>query len=238
MTMPNYEISKYNDHFPTYKLVEHDTDSWFIIVPERGGIMISLGIQGQELLYLDRDSFINKAANVRGGNPILFPICGPLNDGKYTWKDQAYSMKNHGIARNAAWEVVDTCSQDEASITLRLSSNDLTKHMFPFDFEIIFKYTLKDGELSINQTYTNASTQDMPFYAGFHPYFLTDTKQIAYDTDASTYFDYNDGRVKPYQDSIDLSESPESIVFLDALKPEISFSVNADTQIKLCYSEI
>jgi galactose mutarotase-like enzyme len=233
----NYQVSMFEDPFKTYRLIEHHTNSWFVVVPERGGIMISLGFQGKELMYLDRKTFIDKTENVRGGTPILFPICGPLNHGQYEWNQQTYAMKNHGFARTAVWEVVETSTQGEASITLKLTSNDESNKSFPFDFELLFKYSLKNGALTIEQTYKNRSSQDMPFYAGFHPYFLTDSKHLPYQTDAETYYDYNDDLIKSYQGSIDLFKLPESIVFLDAREPEISFPVNNNTRIHLRYGE-
>ena len=41
-----------------------------------GGIVTRFAAFGRELLYLDRKTFADPAANVRGGNPVLFPSPG------------------------------------------------------------------------------------------------------------------------------------------------------------------
>ena len=59
-------------------LTEAATDSRTVICPERGGILIQLTLQGKEIFYLQEETFADPTKNIRGGNPVLFPICGPL----------------------------------------------------------------------------------------------------------------------------------------------------------------
>lgn len=155
---------------------------------------------------------------------MLFPICGFLSDGKYEWKGLTYAMKNHGVARTHPWEVAQSSEDGRASLTLKLKSGASTLEAFPFEFELLFTYSLKDAQLHIEQQYKkNLSSEAMPMYAGFHPYFAADRKDIAYDTDAASYMDYNDHLVKPYQGRLDLSTMVESANLLDARTRRISF---------------
>lgn len=234
-----YSVKKYEDKFEMYELKEESTNSWIKVCPERGAIITSFGAFGEEFFYLDEDTFYDVNANIRGGNPILFPICGQLEGGKYTLDGKTYNMKNHGVARINPWQVTGTGTENCASITLSLKSSEETKQSFPFDFELVFTYILKDGKLTIKQKYVNNSETAMPMYAGFHPYFKAEGKDIAYHIDAAKYLDYNDMQVKPYVGKIDLTNMVESAAFLDAKEYGLSFELpGLNRTIKLEYGEV
>lgn len=189
---------------------------------------------------MDKETFESPTANIRGGNPILFPICGQLENQSYEWNGHRYNMANHGVARTAVWEVVATSSEGEASITIRLQSNEDTLRVYPFAFELIFTYVLQDGQLHTRQQYRNLSeAAAMPFYAGFHPYFAIDSdKKIAYEIEATRYLDYNDNMEKPFNGVIDLEGLVESVCLLDVKKSEISFPVRQGALVRLTYDDI
>ncbi|PLT31880.1 aldose epimerase family protein [Peribacillus deserti] len=221
-----YQIKQYEDgEYKIYELTDMESDSWLKVAPERGGLIIGFGVDGEELLFLNKETFYNRDANVRGGIPILFPISGQLNNGQYEWGGQVYSMKNHGVARNYPWEVVRTSTDNGVSMTLKLSSNEDTKQSFPFDFELEFTYSLKGRTLTITQEYLNHSDDSMPIYAGFHPYFWTKQKDLHYTTDAQHYFDYNDLNTHSIAESIDLSDKKESLALIDSSNREIGFEL-------------
>ncbi|WP_028559436.1 aldose epimerase [Paenibacillus pinihumi] len=236
--MSNYAVHKLENTFTIYQLTEADTRSSVSICPERGAIAIQLALGGKELFYLDQATFIDPEANIRGGNPILFPICGQLTDGQYEWEGQTYAMKNHGVARTNPWEVVSTSTDSAASLTVLLRSDAATLVSYPFEFELEFTYILQGGKLRLEQKYRNLSGKPMPVYAGFHPYFATSNKELVYETDATAYLDYNDMEVKKIGHAIDLSGKVESLTLLDARKPEIAFSIAEDTRVKLSYSDV
>jgi len=213
-----------------------DEDSYIKVVPERGGIITEFGVNEAEILYLNRETLLDREANIRGGIPILFPISGQLHNGEYELNGNTYQMKNHGFARNMPWEVVDIATEGELSITLRLESNQETRKSYPFDFEVLFKYILKKNTLSIEQQYKNLSQEDMPFYAGFHPYFKTSQKTLSLGSDAKTYLDYNDNLEKAYTGIIDLSDKKESLMLLDCIEPKVDFKLEeANKKITLEY---
>lgn len=234
----NYAITPYVDGFPLYEMTDVATHSRVVFCPERGAIVIHCQLHGQELLYLDRETFLNPQANIRGGIPILFPICGQLVGGQYEWSGAVYHMKNHGVARTKPWQVIETGTDDGAYATLSLRSDDETLASYPFAFELRFTYRLKDGKFTIEQQYSNGSDEPMPMVAGFHPYFAADVKQLAYETDAARLLDYNDNIEKAFGGAFDLQGLVESVALLDAHKPEIGFPLNGKGGfVRMSYSD-
>ncbi|WML49026.1 aldose epimerase [Neobacillus sp. PS3-34] len=221
--------------------------SWLKVVPERGGIITNLGLQGKELLFLNEATLHDKQKNIRGGIPILFPISGQLENGEYEWNGTTYKMKNHGFARDLPWQVKDIkTGSDEASITMKLESNSETLTSYPFQFTLIFKYILHNNKLTIEQEYQNHSKEEMPIYAGFHPYFKTTTKQLKIDTDATEYLDYNDMEFKKFSKVIDIDQKESYALktktgafqfFLDDIGSSINLTYNPDFPYVVLWSE-
>jgi galactose mutarotase-like enzyme len=228
-----FRVSEYTDHFKMYKLSNPDSNSYVTVCPERGGIITEYCAKGENILYLDKSTLDNLEANIRGGIPILFPICGQLANGEYELNGTTYQMRNHGLARINPWTVTNTdVDETSASITLTLSSTPEMKKSFPFSFELVFTYVLQGNSLCINQEYRNHSHVEMPIYAGFHPYFKTCTKNLHYETDATRYLNYNDMRTKAYTGSVNLDTLVESVAFLDAKQQKIAFRL-PDSQTKI-----
>lgn len=233
-----YEIRTYTDSYLIYELSEGATASKVSLCPERGGIMLGCQLHGRELLYLDRDTFLDPNANIRGGNPVLFPICGQLPEMTYTWEGRSYRMPNHGVARTNAWEAAAVDSDGQAAVTLALRSSPATKEAYPFDFELRFTYRLRDGVLAIEQDYRNLGETEMPMIAGFHPYFRCEPerKRFAFATDAKRYYDYNDREVKPFEGFVDLGRLKEAVALLDADAATIAFEPTDGVRVALSYS--
>lgn len=233
-----YAISRTTDPYELIDLIDLDTDSRVRICPERGGIVIGAELGGRQLLYLDPETFYDPEANIRGGIPVLFPICGQLRGGEYEWEGRTYRMRNHGVARNRPWETAETGSDaSSAWAALILRSTPETRESYPFDFELRFTYRLREGVLTIEQEYRNVSDRPMPMVAGFHPYFATAGKKLPYVSDATRYLDYNDGETKPFEGTVDLTERKESVALLDASRPEIAFPLSAEAMVRLTYSK-
>ncbi|MGD1704570.1 aldose epimerase [Dapis sp. BLCC M229] len=190
-----FAIALQQKKYKTYTLSDLAFNSSINVVPERGGIITSWCVKNQELLFLDAKRFENPELTVRGGIPILFPICGNLPNNKYKYNGNNYFLKQHGFARDLPWEVIGNSNKDRASITLVLTTNRLTRTFYPFDFKLTFTYQLKGNSLEIFQTYTNLSnTQRMPFSTGLHPYFLAPNKhQLHFNIPSMQYVDRNTG---------------------------------------------
>ncbi|RYG31162.1 MAG: aldose 1-epimerase family protein, partial [Chitinophagaceae bacterium] len=78
-------------------------------------------------------------------SPVLFPIVGTLKDNKYRYKNKEYHLPRHGFAREKHFSVSDQ-QKDECVFTLR--SDQESKLVFPFDFELRIKYSLVENALS------------------------------------------------------------------------------------------
>lgn len=183
-----YNIAIKNEEYLTYILKDLSSNSRLEIVPERGGIVTDWTIQGQKIFYLDKERFKNPQLTVRGGMPILFPICGNLPDNLFIYQGKNYSLKQHGFARDLSWQVVEQSIEDSATITLMLESDANTLKVYPFEFELKFTYQLRENKLIIAQSYHNKSEEKMPFSVGFHPYFFCgDKQQLKLDIPATEY---------------------------------------------------
>jgi len=205
---------KQSDRYQTYILTDTEAQARAEVVPERGGTIISWRIQGQDLLYLDAERFANPELSIRGGVPILFPICGNLPNNTYSYNGKSYHLKQHGFARDLPWEVQDRQTDDGAALTLALSSSEKTRAVYPFDFELVFTYRLRGNRLRIEQRFTNCSSRVMPFSAGLHPYFWSaDKQQLDFDIPAAHYRTREADTTQPFNGRFDF-ESEEIDVAL------------------------
>ena len=102
-----------------------------------------------------------------GRSPILFPACGGLWNGEYSYKGVSYNMPKHGFVRQMDWQLV---SQDSDSLILSVSSSDSTLLCFPFRFVLSVRYKLTDNSLRCEYSISNESVDDPMYYQiGGHP---------------------------------------------------------------------
>src|SRR4051812_25774874 len=97
-----------------------DGDARVTIVPERGAIATRFRVGARDVLYLDEATLVDPAKNVRGGVPILFPSPGKLANDRFARDGKSGTMKQHGFARDAAWDVAEK-SASRAALSLRSS---------------------------------------------------------------------------------------------------------------------
>lgn len=228
------------DPFKTYVLSNSETGASLEVVPERGGMVTRWQVNGQDVLYLDAERFANPALSVRGGIPILFPICGNLPDNTYTWEGQPYTLKQHGFARDLPWEVTDQVTQNQGSLTLRLTSNPQTRAVYPFEFELTFTYMLSDRALSTHQRYTNRSAVPMPFSAGFHPYFqVSDKTRLEFDIPATRFLDQITKTVHPFNGNFDFEQDEIDVAFIGVSRQTATVRDRSQAlQLRLDYSNL
>ena len=108
--------------------------------------------------------------NVWGSHaPNLFPIIGAMKDDSYFYNGKKYNMPKHGFARhNKDFEVI---SNSNSEVTFQLKSNDELRAIYPFEFEFLITYELKDNELLIHHTVKNTDSKTIYFSLGGHPAF-------------------------------------------------------------------
>lgn len=104
-----------------------------------------------------------------GHASVLFPICGRLFGGYYTYEGRQYFMGCHGFARKSVFGKV---SVKEDSITMVLTPNDEIRDMYPFKFTFEVTYKLSGRTVNQSMTVRNKSNTDELFFAdGGHPGF-------------------------------------------------------------------
>jgi galactose mutarotase-like enzyme len=222
--------------YKTYVLTDPIAQTRLEVIPERGGIVTRWQVRGQDLLYLDSDRLRDPALSVRGGIPILFPICSKLPDNTYTHQGKAYTLTQHGFARDLPWTVSEQRPED--GIALTLTSNDRTLAAYPFDFEVTFTYRLQGQELLIEQQYENRSAEPMPFSTGLHPYFaVADKNQLQFDIPAAELTDQINQTQHPFSGQFDFEQPEIDVAFRQVTRPYASVT-NADQRLTLSYDTI
>ena len=103
-----------------------------------------------------------------GRATVLFPICGRLTDGKYTYEGKEYEMILHGFSKLSTHKVI---AQTKTSITSELASDEERKKSYPFDFIFRMTYTLDGASIKHDFKVINEKEDDLPFSVGGHPGF-------------------------------------------------------------------
>ncbi len=162
-------LEKRNKPYPHWLYTHTSTGDSLRIVPERGGLIAGWTCNGQEMLYFDQDRFSNPQKSVRGGIPVLFPICGSLPDDLLPLSTGKFVMKQHGFARDLPWQISEL--EDQTGILLSLKDTPETKSIFPFSFLLEMTVQTTFQALNINININNKSNFSMPYSFGLHPYF-------------------------------------------------------------------
>ena len=165
--MPHDGFVKKSNPYPHWEYSNSEYDSLIRVVPERGGLIAEWQSEGKELLYFDSERFQNKDKSVRGGIPILFPICGDLSE-DYLIGGKKYSLKQHGFARDVPWSI--DLLKDKEGIRLKLVGTEDLRSCFPFFFTLLMDVYLKERSLEISVKIYNQGHDFMPFSFGLHPY--------------------------------------------------------------------
>lgn len=97
--------------------------------------------------------------------PVLFPICGTLKDGKYTYNGKEYSMQSHGFAPKMDYSVRE---HTEDSLSLFITDNEETLKSYPFNFDFEVKFTLNGTSLKVEYNVTNKGKDELYYSVGCH----------------------------------------------------------------------
>lgn len=141
------------------------------VVPERGGLLTSWVSGGRERLYFDQQRFADPAKSVRGGIPVLFPICGGVPGNQLALAQGSFPMNQHGFSRDLPWQLRPLA--DGQGIELSLGSDDQTLARYPFRFQLSLGYRLEPQALAVDVRVEHRpdGSGAMPFSFGLHPYF-------------------------------------------------------------------
>lgn len=125
---------------------------------ELGAELISVKYKGEERLH-DGKVFWTQHS------PILFPIVGKLRYAYTIINEKEYEIPMHGFAMNMEFEEIGKNSY-------KLTSNEETLEILPFDFELYVKYTTEKNKLFANYKVINKTPdQNMLYGIGGHPGF-------------------------------------------------------------------
>jgi galactose mutarotase-like enzyme len=103
-----------------------------------------------------------------GRAPLLFPIVGALNGGGYRLGNERFFLSRHGFARGSRFTVISS-GLDQAAF--RLSSDDASRRIYPFEFDLDVSFALERSTLAIESRISNRGKVILPASLGYHPAF-------------------------------------------------------------------
>ena len=154
-----------------------DSENYINFFPDRGGIITKWILNSENILYFDRSRFKDKNKSIRGGIPILFPICGSLDLQESLFGNNHLNFVQHGFARDSKWEY--KFDKQKNSLKLILTDSQLSIKYFPFSFYLTIDVMIGINSLKFDISIQNNSKTTMPVNFGLHPYFnISDFKNL------------------------------------------------------------
>ena len=101
-----------------------------------------------------------------GRAPILFPIVGMLNNGRYRVGGETYALPKHGFARHKPFRVVEAGA---AHAVFRLTEDEETLKAYPFRFQLDIRFAIEATTLTLTARVHNPGEAALPASFGFHP---------------------------------------------------------------------
>ncbi|MGD9886330.1 MAG: aldose 1-epimerase family protein [Bacilli bacterium] len=132
-----------------------------ITVRSYGAELISLKSKQQtEFIWQRNPEFWNRCA------PVLFPVVGRLLD-KYTMiYGKKYEMDIHGFLKDQEFSLL---SQSKNHLSLVHRFNEETVKMYPFHYEFVITYRLREKQVRTEYLIRNLGKDDLFFNVGGHP---------------------------------------------------------------------
>ncbi len=140
-----------------------------MVVLDNGNMRVEIAKLGAEIrrVTVDGEERFNDGNPEywTGVSPILFPICGGLNDDKFTFEGNTYSIPKHGFARKSEFEV--EALTDTKAVFL-LKENEETLKAFPWKFELRVEYALSGNNINVTYDVNNTDSKTMYMSIGSH----------------------------------------------------------------------
>ena len=135
-----------------------------VTVSDRGAELQSLRrtSDGTEYLWQGDAAYWDERA------PVLFPICGRLTEGRYTYGGKSYEMGLHGFVRGTCFSLEE---QTDTSLTLVFTQQEAFAASYPFSYTFRVRYELTGSTLRQSFLITNTGDGTLPFSYGAHPGF-------------------------------------------------------------------
>lgn len=141
------------------RLAEGPLEAW---VKPQGAELTSLRLHDTEYLWSGDARFWSKQS------PILFPIVGTLQEGRYRHKDATYCLPRHGFARDRVFALKALSGQE---VTCLLEDDEASRLVYPFRFHLRIRYFLHATGLQVEYIVANPSDDSLIFSIGGHPAF-------------------------------------------------------------------
>ena len=109
-----------------------------IQVSPHGAELCSIFANGKEYLWQADPAFWKRHS------PVLFPIVGSVWENQYRNEGIAYTLSQHGFARDMEFTLV---SEKEDEVRYRLVSNEETLRKFPFPFCLEIGYRIQGKQI-------------------------------------------------------------------------------------------
>ena len=208
------------------------------VVPERGGLVTEWLCNGRDVLYFDQERFADPAKSIRGGIPVLFPICGNLPGDRLPLTSGDFTLKQHGFARDLPWQIA--LLGDQSGVMLVLTDCAETRKVYPFGFRIQMEIRPLTAALEITTIITNTSgseLESMPFSFGLHPYFrVSDLSCTALEGLASRCLNHLE--MAEVETATQLTRLPQGVDFLThPTGPVTLVDQQAGTRLQLQHHE-
>lgn len=133
-----------------------------IQVSPHGAELCSICCGGKEYLWQADPAYWKRHS------PVLFPIVGSVWENEYRHEGIAYSLTQHGFARDMDFELL---SESEHEIRCRLIDNEETRKKYPFPFCLEIGYRIEGKKVEVLWEVRNTGSEEMHFQIGAHPAF-------------------------------------------------------------------
>ncbi|MFK7748591.1 MAG: aldose 1-epimerase [Kordia sp.] len=151
---------------------------------DQGASVLNLKLDNAQVIDMDSSSYEDTYAS-----SILFPFANRVKNGTYKHNNKTYQLdcndmpRNnalHGLVYNKRIAVKTTeLTADFGLVTLHYS-NDGASIGFPFTYELLVTYKLKNNALTVTVKVENTDSSFFPFTLGWHPYFKSEDLYNSY----------------------------------------------------------
>lgn len=141
-----------------------ENDSLKVEVSSLGAELQSILGKSDQLEYLWQGDATHWARR----SPVLFPIVGRLEDDGFKFKNEEYSLGQHGFARNKEFNLIEKTSE---KLVFELTEDKETLEVYPFPFTFRLVYRLVENRLTLNYEVQNTGNEELLFSIGAHPAF-------------------------------------------------------------------
>ena len=185
-----------------------------------GGHLVHFQLKEQPaIIWTSKTAIYSAQKAIRGGVPICWPWFGPAD------KSLGKDLPAHGFARTSKWELTSSSESEQGvEIELRLTDNDKTRAIWPYQFELLLRATLTD-QIKLELISKNIGTVPFSYTSALHTYLnISAPENCSISGLNSQYTDKLDnGLAKSGDTTLQLTGSidsvyqkaPSSIVLLD-----------------------